>query len=115
VLEFLWQNREFPRSVTHCLQRCTELLNASLPVNSPSAESALSFLYDLLRRIRRLDWYLFFGNGNAEEAETLILEGKELLAVVQTLCVATLDVHDVISDNFLNHQNIISDPEPTLF
>ena len=115
VLEFLWQNREFPRSVTHCLQRCTELLNASLPVNSPSAESALSFLHDLLRRIRRLDWYLFFGNGNAEEAETLILEGKELLAVVKALCAATQDVHDVISDNFLNHQNIISDPEPTLF
>jgi uncharacterized alpha-E superfamily protein len=115
VLEFLWQNREFPRSVTHCLQRCTELLSASLPVSSPNAESALNILYDLLRRIRRLDWYLFFTNGNVEEAEPRILEGEGLQALVKALCVSTQDVHDVISDNFLNHQNIISDPEPTLF
>ncbi|MGA8655369.1 MAG: circularly permuted type 2 ATP-grasp protein [Chthoniobacterales bacterium] len=116
VLEFLWQNREFPRSVTHCLQRCTELLNASLSVSSPNAQGALNFLYDLLRKIRRLDWYAFFANVvNVEEAETRVLQEEELLALVKTLSAATHDVHHVITDNFLNHQNIISDPEPTLF
>jgi uncharacterized alpha-E superfamily protein len=116
VLEFLWQNREFPRSVTHCLQRCTELLNASLSVSSPNAQSALNFLHDLLRKIRRLDWYVFFANVvNVEEAETRILQEEDLLALVKTLSAATHDVHHVITDNFLNHQNIISDPEPTLF
>ncbi|MBV9105594.1 MAG: circularly permuted type 2 ATP-grasp protein, partial [Verrucomicrobia bacterium] len=60
VLEFLWQNSEMPRSVQYSLRRCAEILQASLPSGSSTAQKAQSFLEELLRTIRRLDWYNYF-------------------------------------------------------
>jgi uncharacterized circularly permuted ATP-grasp superfamily protein/uncharacterized alpha-E superfamily protein len=113
VLEFLWQNAEMPRSVTYSLRRCAELLQASLPNSSPTAQKAQSFLDELLRTIRRVDWYNFFINEN--EISFRLLRHEELLALLDELLFETHGLHHVITDNFLSHQSIISDPEPTLF
>jgi uncharacterized circularly permuted ATP-grasp superfamily protein/uncharacterized alpha-E superfamily protein len=113
VLEFLWQNAEMPRSVTYSLRRCAELLRASLPNGSPTAQKAQSFLDELLRTIRRLDWYNFFIN--QDEMQIRLLRHEELLALLDELLSETQELHHVITDNFLSHQSIISDPEPTLF
>jgi uncharacterized alpha-E superfamily protein len=113
VLEFLWQNAEMPRSVTYSLRRCAELLQASLPNSSPTAQKAQSFLEELLRTIRRVDWYNFFINEN--EINFRLLRHEELLALLDDLLSETHGLHHVITDNFLSHQSIISDPEPTLF
>jgi uncharacterized circularly permuted ATP-grasp superfamily protein/uncharacterized alpha-E superfamily protein len=113
VLEFLWQNAEMPRSVTYSLRRCAELLQASLPNNSPTAQKAQSFLDELLRTIRRVDWYNFFIN--EDEISFRLLRHEELLALLDELLSETHGLHYVITDNFLSHQSIISDPEPTLF
>jgi uncharacterized circularly permuted ATP-grasp superfamily protein/uncharacterized alpha-E superfamily protein len=113
VLEFLWQNAEMPRSVTYCLKRCEDLLGAALPEGSPTAQKALQFLEELLRTIRRLDWYVFFLNN--DETNIKLLRRDELLAQLDELIWETMGVHHVITDNFLSHQTIISDPEPTLF
>jgi uncharacterized circularly permuted ATP-grasp superfamily protein/uncharacterized alpha-E superfamily protein len=113
VLEFLWQNAEMPRSVTYCLKRCEDLLEAALPKGSPTAQKALQFLEELLRTIRRLDWYVFFLNN--DETNSRLLRRDELLAQLDELIWETMGVHHVITDNFLSHQIIISDPEPTLF
>ena len=113
VLEFLWQNAEMPRSVTYSLRRCAELLQASLPNSSPTAQKAQSFLEELLRTIRRVDWYNFFINEN--EINFRLLRHEELLALLDELLSETHGLHHVITDNFLSHQSIISDPEPTLF
>jgi len=113
VLEFLWQNPEMPRSVLYSLQRCAEILQASLPRNSQTAQQAQSFLEELLRRIRRLDWYNFFVS--EDEASIRLLQREELLLQLDLLLSETLELHTVITDNFLSHQSIISDPEPTLF
>ena len=113
VLEFLWQNPEMPRSVLYSLKRCAEILQASLPSNSQTAQQAQSFLEELLRRIRRLDWYDFFVS--EDEASVRLLRREELLLQLDLLLSETLELHTVITDNFLSHQSIISDPEPTLF
>ena len=102
-----------PRSVTYSLRRCAELLRASLPNSSPTAQKAQSFLDELLRTIRRLDWYNFFIN--QDETRIQLLRHEELLALLDELLSETQELHHVITDNFLSHQSIISDPEPTLF
>jgi uncharacterized alpha-E superfamily protein len=113
VLEFLWQNAEMPRSVTYSLQRCADLLQAALPKGSETAQKAQLFLEELLRTIRRLDWYVFFVNDG--EATFQLLRRDELLSLLDDLLWETQGLHHVITDNFLSHQNIILDPEPTLF
>jgi uncharacterized circularly permuted ATP-grasp superfamily protein/uncharacterized alpha-E superfamily protein len=113
VLEFLWQNAEMPRSVQFSLKRCAEILQASLPTTSQTAQQAQSFLEEFIRRIRRLDWYNFFLSEG--EANIRLLRREELLLQLDLLLSETLELHHVITDNFLSHQSIISDPEPTLF
>jgi uncharacterized alpha-E superfamily protein len=113
VLEFLWQNAEMPRSVKYSLRRCAEILQATLPSNSPTAQKAQSFLEELLRTLRRLDWYNFFMS--EDETNIRLLRRDELLLLLDVLLAETKELHHVITDNFLSHQSIISDPEPTLF
>jgi uncharacterized alpha-E superfamily protein len=113
VLEFLWQNPAMPRSVMYSLERCTMLLSASLPKNSPQASVALNFLQDLVRQVRRLDWYSFFLE--SDESPGRVLQADELVALTNRLFDEIEQVHYVIADNFLTHQSIISEPEPTLF
>jgi uncharacterized alpha-E superfamily protein len=112
-LEFLWQNAEMPRSVKYSLRRCAEILQASLPSGSTAAQKAQSFLDELLRTIRRLDWYNFFMS--EDETNIRLLRREELLLLLDVLLSETHELHHVITDNFLSHQSIISDPEPTLF
>jgi uncharacterized alpha-E superfamily protein len=102
-----------PRSVTYCLKRCEDLLEAALPEGSATAQKALQFLEELLRTIRRLDWYVFFLNN--DDTNIRLLRRDELLAQLDDMIWETMGVHHVITDNFLSHQTIISDPEPTLF
>jgi uncharacterized circularly permuted ATP-grasp superfamily protein/uncharacterized alpha-E superfamily protein len=113
VLGFLWQNAQMPRSVTYCLQRCSDLLQAALPKGSAAAQKAQTFLEELLRSIRRLDWYIFFGNN--DDTNIRLVRRDELLSLLDDLLWETQGLHHVITDNFLSHQGIISDPEPTLF
>ena len=113
VLEFLWQNAAMPRSVMYSLQQCTSILSTSLPKNSPPATAALNFLQDLVRQVRRLDWYSFFLE--LEESPDRVLQADELVALTDHLFAQIEQLHYVIADNFLNHQSIISEPEPTLF
>ena len=44
-----------------------------------------------------------------------LLRHEELLALLDQLLAETQGLHHMITDNFLSHQSIISDPEPTLF
>ena len=60
-----------------------------------------------------MDWYNFFIN--EDEMNFRWLRHEELLALLDELLSETQGVHHVITDNFLSHQSIISDPEPTLF
>ena len=113
VLEFLWQNAEMPRSVKYSLRRCAEILQASLPSGSSTAQKAQTFLDELLRTLRRLDWYSFFMS--EDETNIRLLRREELLSLLDVLLAETKELHNVITDNFLSHQSIISDPEPTLF
>jgi uncharacterized alpha-E superfamily protein len=113
VLEFLWQNAEMPRSVTYSLQRCAELLRAALPKGTETAQKAHLFIDELLKTIRRLDWYAFFVDDGESNLRLLLRE--ELLSQLDDLLWETQGIHHLVTDHFLSHQNIISDPEPTLF
>ena len=50
-----------------------------------------------------------------DEANIRLLRRDELLLLLDVLLAETKELHHVITDNFLSHQSIISDPEPTLF
>src|SRR5258708_20458556 len=112
VLEFLWQNPAMPRSVMYALEQCTMLLSASLPRNSSHAGVALNFLQDLVRQVRRLDWYSFFIE--SEESPDRVLQSDELVALTNRLFDEIEQVHYVIADNFLPHPSVIPYPEQTL-
>jgi uncharacterized circularly permuted ATP-grasp superfamily protein/uncharacterized alpha-E superfamily protein len=113
VFGFLWQNSEMPRSIMFCLQRCSQLLAASLPIGASNAESGLTYLYGLIRQLRRVDWYAFFSS-DIEDAEQLV-RSDELVAQIGRLSDQIQELHHVITDHMLSHQRVISDPEPTLF
>jgi uncharacterized circularly permuted ATP-grasp superfamily protein/uncharacterized alpha-E superfamily protein len=105
MMELLWQNPDAPRSVTRCLQKCAIRLQNAREVSSPATRRTLGGLEHLLENLRQTGWQslLDVGGKMAEK------RASEFLA-------QTLDLHNVISDGFLNHQiHIHSEIQPTLF
>jgi uncharacterized circularly permuted ATP-grasp superfamily protein/uncharacterized alpha-E superfamily protein len=111
VLELLWQHGEVPRGVLHCLRRCSALLRESIdPDMNSSAPVAID---DLIREIARIDWSLYVSRQIDDDLATYDLPaapafGANLKPLLQRLHDQTLDVHNHISDSFLNHQARIS-------
>jgi uncharacterized circularly permuted ATP-grasp superfamily protein/uncharacterized alpha-E superfamily protein len=112
MLDLLWKNPVAPRSVARCLETCHERLRGARDQASRARRRTLASIEQLLRDIRLTDWeQLFEGAESAPlKRSSLLLEhGSRLLN-------ATLDIHYLIADGFLNHQ-IHMDPnmQPTLF
>jgi len=56
VFQMLWQHEEVPRSVLHCLERCSVLLHKSMAADPTSPTQAPAALHSLLQQIRTIDW-----------------------------------------------------------
>ncbi|HYR57849.1 MAG TPA: circularly permuted type 2 ATP-grasp protein [Chthoniobacteraceae bacterium] len=110
ALELLWQNPQVPRSVARCLTRCGDLLRESIAAELLSTSGAAIAIDTLIVRIQRIDWRAFVRSPQAEDQPAArrtapgVSRQEDLEALLDALLGATLDVHDAISDSFLNHQ-----------
>ncbi|HEY5752524.1 MAG TPA: circularly permuted type 2 ATP-grasp protein [Chthoniobacterales bacterium] len=131
VLEMLWGNPETPRSVVRCLQRCDALLRESINGGQIHSSKAITELEELIFRLKRINWHLFFVSAADDELARPAAPGASIAAAESTeagefasqslsnllngLLRQTLDIHVAISDGFLNHQAIIAQREQLLF
>jgi uncharacterized alpha-E superfamily protein len=110
VLELLWQHPQVPRSVLRCLCRCAELLRESLAEDQLDASGPPAAIDGLVQRIRRIDWRRFVRPAVDEdqpvrdEIPARAPQTHNLEPLLQKLLTATLDIHTLIADSFLNHQ-----------
>ena len=121
VLELLWQHPQVPRSVLRCLVKCGALLRESLPTEMLDNAGAPAAIDGLVQRIRRLDWNAFLRPAQDEDRPAIPgtpapqPRTQELGPTLQRLLDATLEMHTLIADSFLNHQARITQvTQPTL-
>lgn len=104
MLDLLWKNPTVPRSVTRCLQSCVSRLRIARDENSTTTQRTIAGIEQLVHEIRLTDW-----DALTETSPRLSETGARLLA-------ATLNVHHLIADGFLNHQIHMSpEIQPLLF
>jgi len=100
MLELLWKNPMAPRSVTRCLEACAERLRRTTRVQPATANRAELGIEQLTHEIRLTDWDSLTtqaASAESRKADVLSEHGQRLLK-------ATLDIHHLIADGFLNHQ-----------
>ncbi len=98
MLDLLWANPMVPRSVARCLESCARQLQRSKEGNVLTTKNTIAAITRLVTKIRQIDWEeLDARSGTRHDSNLLFDEGTALLA-------ATLDIHHLISDGFLNHQ-----------
>jgi uncharacterized circularly permuted ATP-grasp superfamily protein/uncharacterized alpha-E superfamily protein len=108
MLDLLWKNPSVPRSVTRCLQSCVSRLRLARDENSSTTQRTVAGIEQLVHEIRLTDWDQLVSQAE-ENPEALNETGTRLLQ-------STLNVHDLISDGFLNHQiHMRPDAQPLLF
>ncbi|HEY0790957.1 MAG TPA: circularly permuted type 2 ATP-grasp protein [Chthoniobacterales bacterium] len=115
ILEMIWQNRDMPRSVAYCLERCAQLVGAALPQSSQPAQYTLDFIDRLIHAVRRVDWYRFFVEKDSSFIEVQAPHRQELVDLIHDLLVQVQELHSVVTDNLLTHQNVVVEPQPKLF
>lgn len=112
MLDLLWKNSMAPRSVTRSLEACAVRLTSARDENSPATRRTLDAIRSLVHDIRQTDWEEMVAaseSGLAEESDEMLDRGTEFLE-------ATLDIHHLISDGFLNHQiHMDAEDQPLLF
>lgn len=116
VLEFLWQNPHAPRSVFRCLRRCAELLRESVPEHYPAIQKPLHTIKTLCQQIQRVDWSVFLGLFHEDKPSADVLASSgQLEPLLNSLMEQLLEIHLLISDSFLSHQeNITRATQPLL-
>ncbi len=111
MLDLLWKNPVAPRSVTRCLEECRERLRGTREQATAATMRTLASIEQLIHEIRLTDWEKLLSEeaGSSSKASPLLDHGSALLK-------ATLEIHHLIADGFLNHQ-IHMGPhiQPTLF
>jgi uncharacterized circularly permuted ATP-grasp superfamily protein/uncharacterized alpha-E superfamily protein len=112
MLDLLWKNAVAPRSVARCLEACRERLRGAREPTSPATVRTLAGIEQLLRHIRSTDWEKLLNDADAPSSK----KSSSLLEHGFFLLDATLDIHYLIADGFLNHQiHMGPDTQPTLF
>jgi uncharacterized circularly permuted ATP-grasp superfamily protein/uncharacterized alpha-E superfamily protein len=110
VLELLWQHPEVPRSVLRCLSKCGSLLRESLAPEMLETASAPVGIEALIHHLKRIDWHTFVRTAqdedqpNIEAGPAAHVRSEELEPLLRRLLDATMDIHTLIADSFLNHQ-----------
>lgn len=112
MLDLLWKNPIAPRSVVRSLETCAVRLTSARDDNSPAARRTLDAIDRLVHHIRQTDWEKMISaspTGPAEESDKIRDRGTKFLE-------ATLAIHHLISDGFLNHQiHMDAEHQPLLF
>ncbi|CAN5495243.1 hypothetical protein BH09VER1_BH09VER1_42740 [soil metagenome] len=110
MMELLWGNPTAPRSVTRCLEGCATRLAHAQQRNSLTAVRTQAGIEDLIHEIRLTEWEDLLQRPDAQQKTGALQErGSKLLK-------ATLDIHHLIADGFLNHQiHMRPETQPSLF
>jgi len=112
VLDLLWANPTAPRSVTRCLTGCVRRLRRDGEENTPGAQHAIAAIEQLTSSIRQTDWDELT---EMDENQPSGLRTDRVTERGQQFLKATLDIHHLISDGFLNHQiHMRPDTQPLL-
>jgi uncharacterized alpha-E superfamily protein len=112
MLDLLWKNPVAPRSVARCLETCRERLRGTREQTTGATMRTLAGIEQLLHEIRLTDWEELLKeaeSASSSKSNVLLDHGSALLN-------ATLEIHHLIADAFLNHQiHMGPDIQPTLF
>ncbi|MET0224396.1 MAG: circularly permuted type 2 ATP-grasp protein, partial [Terrimicrobium sp.] len=112
MLDLLWKNPVAPRSVARCLETCRERLRGTREQTTGATMRTLAGIEQLLHEIRLTDWEELLKeaeSASSSKSNVLLDHGYALLD-------ATLEIHHLIADAFLNHQiHMGPDIQPTLF
>ena len=112
MLDLLWSNPVAPRSVTRSLETCASRLRTAREETSSTTRRTVAGMEKLIQEIRQTNWEeleLMEKSDPAAKTPPLLAQGTRLLE-------ATLDIHHLISDGFLNHQiHMRAETQPTLF
>src|SRR5690606_4645777 len=112
MLDLLWKNPIAPRSVVRSLETCAVRLTSARDDNSPAARRTLDAIDRLVHHIRQTDWEKMVSSS----ATGLAGESDEMRDRGQRFLEATLAIHHLISDGFLNHQiHMDAEHQPLLF
>jgi uncharacterized circularly permuted ATP-grasp superfamily protein/uncharacterized alpha-E superfamily protein len=112
MLDLLWKNPVAPRSVTRCLEASRERLLGARERPSRATMRTLAAIEQLLHEIRMTDWERLVSDAESDS----MTKSSALLEHGLFLLNATLDIHDLIADAFLNHQiHMGPDTQPMLF
>ncbi len=98
VLRMLYANEEVPRSVRKCLGECARLL-AEHGHESAGAARSQDTVNGVVRLIEVSDWEMFFPGASLQAPS---LDG--LVRRLEEINEQTHQVHDVVTDGFINHQ-----------
>jgi hypothetical protein len=110
MLELLWGNPSAPRSVTRCLKGCITRLGLAQQRNSLTAVRTQAGIEDVIHEIRLTEWEELLARPDAHRKTGALQERGN------TLLKATLDIHHLIADGFLNHQiHMRPETQPSLF
>ncbi|GAB4173728.1 MAG: circularly permuted type 2 ATP-grasp protein [Terrimicrobiaceae bacterium] len=105
TLELLWSNDTVPRSVLRCLSVCAECLRSCQGVASPGTRRAVDAIEALVGDIRLAAWLDWADD-----------DLHKVMGISESFLRRTLDLHQTITDGFLNHQiHIREEQHPTLF
>jgi uncharacterized alpha-E superfamily protein len=112
MFDLLWKNPVAPRSVVRCLEVCRERLRGTREQATGATLRTLAGIEQLIHQIRLTDWDKLLSEAesvSAAKSSALLDHGFALLN-------ATLDIHHLIADGFLNHQiHMGPNTQPTLF
>jgi len=109
VLELLYRHELMPRSVRRCLGECVRLVGRG---EAPALARTREALSDVLRLVAACRWssYLVAGGAAGESGGGVQLDPartKDLTAVLEEILERTENVHEVITDSFINHQILL--------
>ena len=105
VLEMLYRNGEMPRSVRRCLGECVRLLGAD-DRDASGVLRTRELLEGVLEFVGAIEWTDFLARGAGGEPALWPdpRRAGELTALLEKIMERTLEVHEILTDGFINHQ-----------
>jgi uncharacterized circularly permuted ATP-grasp superfamily protein/uncharacterized alpha-E superfamily protein len=119
VMSLLWQNLHAPRSILRCLNRCAGLLRESVNRDTDSDSRTVSAIEELAHRIALIDWAQFIHSPAEDDTHPPAVGAtdhqQQLEPLLRGLLANVLEIHHLISDDFLSHQSYISQTAQSQF
>ncbi len=116
VLAMLWVHPAVPRSVRYCLDQCVTLLGDTDLANNRAVRKTLHEIESLRAALQHTDWAYLVAEAAAPRRAGETSEQKPLLVEHSAKLFERIsEIHELVADGFLNHQNYMrEEPHPLL-